>query len=668
MNARPSHALCLVLLGAPIASGSAEPVPAAPPAPGGYQDRLIEGGNLPVEVDSEQFGGHDASGWPRALFAEAVASRLSRGGSDLNEAGARFGGMIDTPQYGAFTLDATVRFMGSEGSDSGNMITLVQRGLPVSSDWYMNNSVGVSFTPMGELARRQNRFFVPTIQMAGTAMEWRRGTELQVFASYGEPSIFTGVYIPTVESLGGRQASGGLQWNFADHWSVAAQTVDVQSVRTGLEESSERISAQSWFGAIAWGTPDARVQFNVADSTTDGGENRLGSWVDAALRSGRTWHSFGAFHLEPELVWGNQQLASDSEGVYYRAAYQSRRWTLDGGVDYVASVSGVSGDVAYGTGYARYQYSSRLGFGGGANVRQNRAFTRPASVPGEQVEVRTDGSEAWSAFGFLDATNRWGIGRGQLNYARDDRQDGAQMTLDQTWNTQVGQRLSTALMFGRADLESRRENSAGVALNGGGDLRRNLSIDANARWNRIFGEASSDDLLANVALNWGFARGWTASANYYQNHSSGRLPLTVTSPVTVEQPYEQLSSNDSGLYLSVRYDWRAGSPSAPLGGVPGNGSGSIAGILFLDDNDNGRLDAGEAGASNVAVLLNGRFAARTDTQGRFSFPAVVAGDHFLSVVPDNLPLAWIVPPEARFKVEAGVRGQSRVELPARRQR
>jgi hypothetical protein len=668
VNARPSHALCLILLGAPMVSGSAELVPGAPAAPAGYRDRLIDGGNLPVDVESEQSGGQDASGWPRALFAEAVASRLHRGNSDLNEAGARFGGMIDTPHYGAFTLDATVRLIGSEGSDSGNMLTLVQRGLPVNSHWYMNNSVGVVFTPMGELARRQARFFVPTIQMNGTAMEWRRGNELQAFASYGEPSIFTGVYVPTVESLKGRQASGGLQLNFADHWSVAAQVVDVQNVRTGLDESSERISAQSWFGAVAWGTPDARVQLNLADSKTENGENRFGSWVDATLRSGRTWHSFGAFHLEPELIWGNQQLASDSEGVYYRAAYQSRRWTLDGGVDYVASMSGASGDVAYGTGYARYQYSSRMGFGGGANVRQNRAFTRPAESPGDGTEVRTDGSEAWSAFGFLDATNRWGIGRGQLNYARDDRQDGARITLDQTWNTRVGRRLSTALAFGRENLESRSDNTAGIALHGGGDLGRNLSVDANASWTRTFGDASSDDLLANVALNWGFARGWTASANYYQNHVSGRLPISVTSPVTVEQPYEQLSSNDSGLYLSLRYDWRAGSPSAPLGGVPGNGSGSIAGILFLDENDNGRLDAGEAGAANVAVLLNGRFAARTDTQGRFSFPAVVAGDHYLTVVPDNLPLAWLVPPEARFEVQVGVRGQSRVELPARKQR
>jgi hypothetical protein len=98
------------------------------------------------------------------------------------------------------------------------------------------------------------------------------------------------------------------------------------------------------------------------------------------------------------------------------------------------------------------------------------------------------------------------------------------------------------------------------------------------------------------------------------------------------------------------------------------GSGRINGVLFLDENDNGRLDASESGAANVVVLLNGRFAVRTDASGRFEFPTVVAGNHSLSVVPDNLPLAWNVPAEARFDVRVGVRGQAQVELPAQRQR
>jgi hypothetical protein len=142
----------------------------------------------------------------------------------------------------------------------------------------------------------------------------------------------------------------------------------------------------------------------------------------------------------------------------------------------------------------------------------------------------------------------------------------------------------------------------------------------------------------------------------------------VDSPLLVDEADLVYARNDTGVYLRVRYDWRAGAPTAPLGGGPGAGAGRISGVLFLDENGNGRLDAGEGGAAGVGVMLNGRFAARTDAAGRFEFAPVVAGNHSLTVVPDNLPLAWTVPLDARFDVRVGVRGSTRVELPARRQR
>jgi hypothetical protein len=90
--------------------------------------------------------------------------------------------------------------------------------------------------------------------------------------------------------------------------------------------------------------------------------------------------------------------------------------------------------------------------------------------------------------------------------------------------------------------------------------------------------------------------------------------------------------------------------------------------LFLDANDNGRLDAGEAAAPNVTVLLDGRFTARTDSEGRFEFPAVAPGNHVVTVLPDNLPLPWVVSSGGRFDVQVRVRDQSRIEIPAQRLR
>jgi len=169
-------------------------------------------------------------------------------------------------------------------------------------------------------------------------------------------------------------------------------------------------------------------------------------------------------------------------------------------------------------------------------------------------------------------------------------------------------------------------------------------------------------------LNWTLPRGWTVGASYYVSRNTGRTPLEVESPIPGPPQYVERRTDDEGVYVNLRYEWRAGTRSAPLAGAPGVGSGGVTGVLYLDENDNGLHDAGEGGAANVVVLLNGRFAARTDPEGRFEFPSVAAGSHVLTVVPDNLPLPWIFPPAAGVSVEVGVRDRIFVPLAAQRLR
>ena len=104
----------------------------------------------------------------------------------------------------------------------------------------------------------------------------------------------------------------------------------------------------------------------------------------------------------------------------------------------------------------------------------------------------------------------------------------------------------------------------------------------------------------------------------------------------------------------------------PLGGAPGSGSGRLTGVVYLDANENGHYDAGEVGAANVTVILDGRFSVRTDTNGRFDFPAVVAGHHVLTVQTDNLPLPWTLNNQGRTEVEVGTRDRVDVNIGAMR--
>ena len=400
---------------------------------------------------------------------------------------------------------------------------------------------------------------------------------------------------------------------------------------------------------MGWEVPDLRAQLNLVQSSPDGTDGGTGAWLDTVIRRGRVRHTLGVFRFDPDLHWGYQALASDFQGGYYRAAFDNRRWTLDGGIDYLTPVEGDGEATVFGTGYARYQASSRLGLGGGGNFRQ-------------------DDATAWSAFGFVDLTNRLGIGRAQADYAIDELRDRAQLTLNQTWNMPAGARLGSSLIVGRDSFADEAATTIGVAVNGGGDLRGNLAVDVNARWDSVDGRERTNNVLATAALTWRFARGWSLGANYYVSQNTWRAPLGINSPIDDLPLFDQRRTDDQGYYVSLRYEWQAGSHAAPLGGTgPGRGSGSLHGFLFLDENDNGIMDAGEPGAPNVLVLLNGRYPARTNAEGRFEFPSVVAGDHELRVVPDNIPLPWTVKDDGRTRIEVSVRERSFVTLPARRQ-
>ena len=528
-------------------------------------------------------------------------------------------------------------------------------------------ALGDLSTPLVDLARNQPRFVLTSGAMLGAETEWRGPSGLQIVAGGGEPGVFDGIRVPTFETLGGSTATLGAQWSPSAQWTVGGEYAGARdanlyyqppgSTLVPADISNLRISSNTGLLSAAWQGNGTRAQLNLIDGTLDGNSNALGFWADGSHSHGAFTQYFDAFRIEPHISWGNQFIASDVQGGYYRLGYQSRRLIADVGIDEVLSVSGNGVNAPPSSMATRaYQLSRDTGTGGVANVL-----------------LTSDGTHtAWSA-GRLPRpeSNAYGTGRVQLDYATAPQAKDAAVTLQQNWNTRTGTRLSTSAAVDRVrdttipgyPLDS---TIIRLAAYGGGDLSARFSIDGSVQWATAVQGRAAPNTSADVTVTYLISRAWSLLFSYYESRMGSWTPLVVDSPLTPARPCRWPPMGASGFFLTVRYQEASGAHFIPLGGVAGSGAGRLSGVVYLDANDNGRLDAGETVAANVTVILDGRFSVRTDANGRYDFPAVVSGHHVITVQSDNLPLPWTMTNSGRSEVEVSTRSRTELDIGAQR--
>jgi len=205
-----------------------------------------------------------------------------------------------------------------------------------------------------------------------------------------------------------------------------------------------------------------------------------------------------------------------------------------------------------------------------------------------------------------------------------------------------------------------------LALYGGGDLTARLKLEGTVQWASALQGHAAPARSADISLNYQLSRCWSLLGDYYENRIGSWTQLVITSPLAPPTPTVMPTLGERGVFLTVRYQQARGAHFVPLGGMLGSGSGRLTGVVYLDSNENGRYDAGETGAANVTVILDGRYSVRTDSNGRFEFAAVAAGHHVLTVQSDNLPLPWTLPNSGRTEVDVAIRQSTEVDIGALR--
>lgn len=659
MMAQPAHHPLACAIGIAVAlagGGTALAAEALAAEPAAYVDRVIAADSL-EDLPSDEDESLDATGPPRSLQVQLLMSRTDRGGDTFNEGGLSVSGFRETADLGTFSLDATLLHSDRAipGYDPwGGTATLWQRGLYLEGGWRVDSGLGVQNTALPFLLRDQYRFILPSVPFAGISSDWlHTGSNLRVMGGFGRGGVFDGARVVGFDLSDGDVGTLGAQWQWSPQWTgaVGAMATDgrlIPGSDGGVTLDDTR--TRSLLAATGWRDARNGATLTVQSSSGDLGD-AVGAWVDARADRGRYSHRYGVFRLDPGLAWGALPIANDAQGAYYRIAYSHARWSWNAGLDKIDSVSGNSFEGSYGNVHARYQASTRMGLGGGIYVRESRAST------------------ALSTQLFLDRSHRWGQTRLQLDQVDGGStgNDSWELKLDHALPMQQGTRLSFSLGHGSLAYDGlAATDTTSLAALGGFNFSDNISLDGSARYSHASGPDAVRGTDLNLNLSWRLSRHWSLVGSVYENRGSRRSPFLLD-PLAPDNFIA--IPRDRSLFLSLRYERRAGTAPAVLGGAPDAAVGAISGHVFLDENGDGERAASERPAANVTVLLDGRYTVRTDSDGLYEFPRVAVGKHVLTVVPDNLPLPWFLDEAAdRRIVEVVVRQQQRADFGARRQR
>lgn len=561
------------------------------------------------------------------------------------EDGLVFNARRETRHYGELEMLASARSNrpsdeSGDGNSTGGRLTLRQYGFAASPNWLMDNSAGVLRSDADPVVSSSYRFNLPSTLVSGLR-NWSRAGRSAVRLSAGKIGTLGTGRIEDFDTTSGKLASLGLSHGLDERWTVAGQVIGA----VDLDDIDDHESAAL---ALQYRTQDQRHRY--VGHVLAGTEGGNAVWLDGDDRIGRWRHRYGLFRFEPDLLWSDATLTDDQQGLYTRSELRSPRYNLTAGTDF-------SEDNVKDRDNRPQSRTSNVFITGNRRLRRLTGVGGTVSL--NYVDPRNDlaGEDAHLLRLSSYLQHRFPLGSSRFEvFIADVEDDGDEGELygaiwDQGWELSRLLSLSTTLEHQSSrdvgDEDSR--NSASVLLRH--DLTPLFNWHGNASYTRISNRRSSDTDNYNLSLGaaWRFLPQWDA-----------RLDLTWTKAEEDDAIFgNDFDEDEKTLLLSIRHTRKSGRPMLAVGRKTGkSGFGEVSGEVFYDANRDGRRQAGERAASGVFVYLDRRYERVTDSEGRFRFTPVPAGEHSLSLAIEDLPLPWGLDDETPRPITVYVRGEA----------
>ena len=283
-------------------------------------------------------------------------------------------------------------------------------------------------------------------------------------------------------------------------------------------------------GAIEYYDPVTKTLgqlHTLVDST-----GNLGVWADADHFLGRWRHRYGLFRLEPGLLWSDARIASDTQGIYWRADKRGFRRTWGAGVDLqesnIESAPARAGVVLMNSfASLTWRLTRRLSAGGIANLGLQR--------PGRGRS--TESIDSYGLTAFLANEFDFGQSRFQTSYdtADGDTVDDQTYLLswDHNWALPRGHNLGTTIEHEYTDEPNDQIHQSDIGVSYRLALTSDVALSTDFQLTRASGETSGKVETADFDLGviWRPARDWQIdlSAVWNRSETSPRLGNDATS-------------------------------------------------------------------------------------------------------------------------------------------
>lgn len=657
-------------------------------APRAYIDKVMVDSAATAAGDADQDA--DTTGDFRSWFSETRAVLTTEKGDGLPlrsslELGESTGYRRETVNYGNYELLTDVRASsGSTALDEGPLqaatsrrserITLRSTGFPLTTRVFADTAVGDTFSDITDALTRNYRLSLGTRPVRGLSTRIH-SSEFDLRAGYGERGSLVGGPFAGFERSGGALAwvggsrvtpigTLGLQVNRATDADTGNGVVPTGDASVTSAAAAWRLRRELAPGLSAIGRLTAiRSSTNSPLAGSASGE---GLFAEGTLISDTTRQDFGVFRAGAGLRFGDASL-DDTRGAYWRMdrLFGPLGWGLGLQADRQEHEALLPGTHHLGLqANAQYQIDRRHSIGGAM------AFDARHQDDGTDTRTRSE----YATLYYQAEAPRRGRSRFALTLRRNQAlvingssATGEEVAWEQDWTTALptpGEpqfSTSIGLAHDRDGASSRVSPTAGVHFGYSPAPRWNLHGNLNYTSTRS-NLSATQGLAGFVDSEYAFDNGWRIGASLNLNqvvvNTSEQTLLPNGSP-------QVFRTRDMAFAIWLRWDGSRGATARAIGRADARsvGGGALQGIVFFDENRDGRQQPQEQGVPGVEVILDGGFRTTTDRSGRFFFPLVATGPHRVTVRPESVPLPWGPADDRGWPTDVPLRGEATLAIP-----